>query len=137
MAVQFVNGQVLFVGGVVAMDPACCCEEPPAPCVCPYTNDEGENPAPDFTIGYVFEGQACGGLLEAGGDGCAWSNGTGCNGKSQTIYLSQVIVDGVCMWGIGFLDPNTGNWDYAYKATGLTPEGVYTDGAIYTSVTVN
>ena len=30
MAIQFVGGQILFVGGAIAMDAACCCGDEPA-----------------------------------------------------------------------------------------------------------
>jgi len=70
--VQFVNGAILFVGGLMAMDPACCCEsEPCTDCTVAQPDAVGSATACegfyDDTYGWV-------GFSPVGGDGfCEWN----------------------------------------------------------------
>lgn len=52
-ALQFWNGSLLFRGGLLAMDPACCCTDTPvSDCCCPDLDPvvEPPSPPPDLTV---------------------------------------------------------------------------------------
>jgi hypothetical protein len=133
--VQFYDGKVLFVGGQVAMDPACCCG---APCECP-----GHPPLLNaYAVAWTgtFECEDCKNpftaaspeIVEADGAGCAWS----CPSCDSNYAVEMYLDTDACEWVVRFLciQDVEGEEEMviigrATKATGQTPVGSYTPEA--------
>jgi hypothetical protein len=110
VAIQFLNSQILFVNGAIAMDPACCCDGETVPCQVVCVN----NVAP-AQLQVEISG------IETGNLSDPTKNCSACNGHNGTYIANQL---GSCCWSLQFSQVGTTPpcclWGNGYHNCGIS-----------------